>query len=99
MTDKDNNPPLSELQQKAIKFLSTKWTENGGKCEVCGNRQWMIQEHIITPIVLQDNSIQLGGTSYPQIMAICSTCSNTKYFNAGIMGLIEKKESGEKDAK
>jgi hypothetical protein len=99
MSENKTNPPLSELQQKAIKFLETRWLQNERKCEICGHKHWVIQEHIVTPIVLQNNSLQLGGISYPQVMAVCSNCTNTKYFNAVMMGLIEKKEDGEKDAK
>ena len=95
MTENNNNPPLSELQQKAIEFLGTKWLENERKCEVCGYKHWVIQQHLVTPIILQNNSLQLGGTSYPQIMAICSNCTNTKYFNAALMGLMKKEDGGQ----
>jgi len=84
MSENKTNPPNSEIQQKAIKFLETKWTENDKKCEVCGKNHWTIQEHVATPIVLQNNTLQLGGISYPQIMAICNNCGNTKYFNCKI---------------
>lgn len=97
MNDANNNKPSSELQQKAIKFLETKWQENKRKCEVCGHEHWVIQHHLVTPIILENNSLQLGGISYPQIMAICSNCTNTKYFNATLMGLMSKEDGGLQD--
>ncbi len=100
MTDENKtNPPLSEIQQKALKFLEKKWTGNGKKCEICGGNHWAVQEHSVTPIILKDGGLQLGGNAYPQVMVVCQSCSNTKYFNTVIMDAIEKKENGVKNAK
>lgn len=99
MSERDDSRPLSELQQKVINFLEAKWQENKRKCEVCGHEHWTIQQHLVTPIILENNSLQLGGISYPQVMAICSNCTNTKYFNAASMGLMNEKEGEKKDGK
>ncbi len=96
MSEQNNNPPLSELQQKAIEWLQKK-TNNKMGCETCGSSHWSVQDHIVTPIVLQNNSIQLGGVSYPQAMVICNNCGNTKYYNAVMMGLVQgtKQDGGD----
>jgi hypothetical protein len=48
-----------------------------------------------------DKGLVLGGSTYPQIMAVCNSCGNTKYFNAVIAGLVSSttKKEGEQDAK
>jgi hypothetical protein len=100
MSENNNNPPLSEIQQKAIKFLEKKWPKEKQICEVCGGGNWSIQEHSVTPIILKNGGFQLGGNAYPQVMVVCGNCSNTKYFNTVIMDAIEKEQNGGgKDAK
>lgn len=98
MSNKKDNSLDKENQLKAIEWLEKKW-KNDKKCEVCGESKWTIQEHIVTPIVLQNNSIQLGGVSYPQIMSICNNCTNTKYFNFAMINRIMEKKDGDKDGK
>ena len=100
MTDENKtNPPSSEIQQKAIKFLEKKWPKEKQICEVCGGNHWIIQQHLVTPILIENNGLNIGGTAYPQVMAVCGNCSNTKYFNTVIMDAIEKLETGGSNAK
>jgi len=70
MTDNNDNDKQSqdkqlniEQQRKAIEWLKTKTISKG--CEVCGKSDWIVPEHIVTPMVMKGNNINLGGSSYP----------------------------------
>jgi hypothetical protein len=93
MSEQNNNPPLSELQQKAINWINKKSLNKG--CEVCGQNHWGVSTDVVTPIVLKNNSFQLGGTSYPSVVVICNNCGNTKFINAVLAGLIDTTEKDE----
>jgi hypothetical protein len=101
MSEDNNNSPDGELQQKAIQWLSKKWPIEKRNCDVCGHMNWQIQPFIVTPLILKDGIIQIMGhvTTHPQVMAICTNCTNTKYFNAALMGIAEKKKDGGQDGK
>lgn len=80
---------MSDYKEKALIWLEDKWKSEKRVCDICGSNNWFYSEDITTPIVLQNQSINLGGNSYPQLMAICMGCGNTKYFNVGIMNILE----------
>ena len=95
---KDNNNSLSkENQQKALNWLNNKWPQHKRECDICGSKDWQLTEHLVSPLVFHNGGFQLGGMSYPCVSVICKNCANTKYLNAVMMGLIEKKESEKKD--
>ncbi len=42
------------------------------------------------PMPFVGGGLIVGGPTYPQVMIVCTVCGNTKYFNAVIMGVVEK---------
>lgn len=58
-------------------------------CPVCNNPDWIIADHVVQPITSASNLI-IGGEGYPQIMLVSKQCGYTIYFNAVMIGIIEK---------
>lgn len=80
-----------ELQEKALSWINSKWPIK--KCEVCQSQIWEMSDFIVAAPRFEGGII-IGGTIAPHVMVMCKNCSNTKFFNAVVMGLIEnKKES------
>ena len=90
-----------EQQKSALEKLESVWKKDISgqrKCEICGTGNWTVSQDLITPIVMsQGGGINLGGTSYPQIQVICTTCGNTKYFNAVVLKIHEPEKKEEKN--
>ena len=78
---------LTEDQKnRAVAWVEKK--TNSSPCYSCGKRSFLITDHLVTPIVIgQNNSMSIGGTSYPQFMVVCANCGNTTYYNAVISGI------------
>ncbi len=74
-------------KQKILSWLEQKWPKDKRNCEICNGTQWSISEDIIAPLIIENNNVNIGGKTYPQIMVICSSCANTKYFNVAAMGI------------
>ena len=90
------NPPSSEIQQKAIKWLSEK-KQNKGRCEVCGQSHWFVPDQIVAHVNREGGSLQIGGGySYPHFLNICTNCGNTKFINAMLSGVVESSKKEEK---
>lgn len=88
----DKNGRLSkEDVEKVIKWFKKHWTQPA-KCDVCGKFEWTIGKTIIAPMNIVNSEVKITGQLYPQILVLCKHCGNTKYFNAIIMGLVEKNE-------
>lgn len=76
-------------QDKALEWLKLKWPHANQTCEICHFKTWTIAEDLVMPMPFSGNNITFGGSTYPQLMVICSNCGNTKYFNAVIAKLVE----------
>ena len=94
---KNNNKNYfsQEKQEKTIKWIEDKWKHK--ECEVCKHNNWIIQDFLSVPPRFE-GSISIGGNISPNVTLICKNCGNTKFFNAGIIGLLDSKK-GEEDAK
>lgn len=80
-----------EQKQKIVDWLKHRNAPRA--CSVCGANDWNLAAHLVVPSTwMPDGGISLGGVSYPQAMLLCKNCSHTIYFNAVIMGVLEKKE-------
>lgn len=81
-----------------LKHLNEKWKNK--ICECCGQTSWNVPEDLVMPMLFIGGGITIGGVQYPQGMAVCTNCGNTKYFNAIIAGIVpaEEKKDGGKDA-
>ena len=93
MTDDKQKSSLSKEQvDRAIVWLREK--SKGGKqvCEVCGNDDWLILDSIVAPANIIRHQYTIGGDVVPQFMTMCTNCANTKYFNAIMSGVFEKKK-------
>jgi hypothetical protein len=80
----------SEKQEQVLKWLEEKWTNR--TCECCGNTSWSVTDFLVAPPRYEDG-FRFGGKIAPQITAVCNQCGNTKFFNAVMMGLIDRKNT------
>lgn len=85
----DSNFFDDKRQQKALKWLEEKWPKAKRQCEICGNEHWTLAGDLITPLAFSAGNINLGGNSYPSVLLLCSSCGNSKVFNAVIMKILE----------
>jgi hypothetical protein len=80
-------------KQKILNWLEQKWPKDKRNCEICSTNRWSISEDIVAPIIVEENNnLNIGGKTYPQIMLICSYCGNTKYFNVALMNILKSEK-------
>ena len=93
---KENKEPFfnHEMQKKAVEWLNKKWLNK--KCECCGNNNWDTADFLVAPLRFE-GSMTIGGKIMPQVVATCSNCGNTKYFNAVMMNILVKERKDEND--
>ena len=83
----DFNGILSpEDREKIHAWYKEKCTNTA--CPVCKNRNWVLADHIIVPMIYSGIGMTMEATGYPQIMIVCQNCSLTLFFNAAKLGLI-----------
>ena len=81
-----------EKQEKARKWLETRWRKR--ECECCGHNNWLVADFLcVAPRF--EGGISIGGSVAPQLMVTCINCSNTKFFNAVMMGVVKGKEGND----
>lgn len=83
-----------DIKLKITNWLEQKWPKEKRNCEICNQTQWSVSEDIVVPLKMENNGVNLGGKVYPQIMVICSSCANTKYFNVAVMGIKQGEYNG-----
>jgi hypothetical protein len=67
---------------------------NAGVCPQCKSNQWLIADHLVQPVTLKGNTMQLGQSiGYPQVMLISEPCGLTWFFNAVLCGIVTPDES------
>ncbi len=74
-----------EQEELAIKWVKEKALNL--KCECCKNEGWLVAGDIVYPMNFENTNSKI----FPQFMAICDNCGNTKYFNA-IMSKVFKEK-------
>lgn len=79
---------LTQAEKETVKNWLLKW--NMAPCPICGQRNWMIADHLVQPITIGPNrSLQLSGTGYPQVMVISNDCGYTRFLNAVVIGIVK----------
>ena len=92
----DNNKKdyfSQEKQEKAQKWLNEKWKNR--VCEICGHNDWIILDFLSNEIRYEGGSLTIGGKIAPNVSVVCKHCGNTKFFNAGIIGLLNQNKEEE----
>ena len=90
----EKKPFFDEVKrERTLLFLNEKWKNK--ICECCGASSWTLAADIVSTPIMQE-SLVLGGPTYPYVIATCLNCSNTKFFNAVIAGALEQKAENEK---
>lgn len=89
LPDKDGK--LSKEEAATVQdWIIERW-KGPSTCLVCESNQWTMGEHMVAPIKMTDGGgIVVGGSSYPQVMLVCSNCGYTLYFNAPLIGITTK---------
>lgn len=95
MTDREGRLTTEE-KASLLEQLNSK-TRNVN-CEVCGENNWMVADHLVTNVRFGAGSVRMGGAVYPQVALVCSNCSFVRYHMAiplGITGEAEEVEPEE----
>lgn len=71
---------INKIEDKVRKNL------NETNCEVCGNKNWLLQDSILylQKLVSDDEAV-------PIVSFSCDNCGNAKMFNAFTLGLLPSK--------
>lgn len=85
----NNKEPFFSKEQVSSR-LDILW-KGHKKCEICNTQKWVIADELINLMPYKGGNLVIGGASYPKIMAICTTCGNTKLFNAMVLDALHKK--------
>lgn len=97
MADKPNK--LTQAQKDAaVAFINERWAGDKA-CPVCLTAKWSLSDHTVTPLNVTGNVIHGSGVTYPMVMAVCTNCGNTRFFNAVLMGILDMswQEEAEKE--
>lgn len=87
----DQTGKLSKSEKnKALAWLNER-TEAAPTCWVCNTQNWTLADHVVSPPMFGKGLI-LGGVAYPHILLVCRQCAHTVFFNAMVMGVIDKEE-------
>ncbi len=64
------------------------------KCPVCGDNNWQVSQHFVSPVVVSPESgqVSLQGAVYPQILLTSAKCGYTMLFNAVMARALPKSE-------
>lgn len=86
-----------EQKQKTIELLKIKWkdanNESIGHCSICGVKNWQLSSDIIGCVTSINGAINFNPYNfYPMILLICQSCGYSLFFNALILGLIDKED-------
>jgi hypothetical protein len=94
----DTNGKLTaEEKRRATDRINHLWKEENRACPICGDRTWILGDHLVQPLTLgPDGDVLLGGVGYPQVMVISPNCGYTMFLNAVILGIAESSENIEK---
>lgn len=78
-------------QQKVLESLSFLKER---KCDLCGSSELLLNDRIFELREFQGGSLVLGGESavFPVIAVSCRKCGNTYFFNAILLGILDKKD-------
>lgn len=75
-------------------WLTARWVTSKN-CHICDHNEWIVADDLISPALLAEGGVSLGGTVYPQFMVICKNCGHTHYFNATVTRLGVGSDSGD----
>lgn len=84
-----------DQQQKILKKLESFFNT---PCS-CSGKNWLLSDSIFELREFNQGALILGGESssvFPVIAVTCGSCGNTHFFNAILLGLIEKKDGPKK---
>lgn len=71
-----------EMKEKAVHFLEK--ISPDAVCSYCQGDVWEIAEEIFITETITDS-----GLAHPYVVIMCKKCTNTKFFNAIAMGILE----------
>lgn len=61
-------------------------------CSICHQSKWEIADGVFVSRDQAHIAKLGGGTVIPSIVVICLNCGNTLFFNAIVLGIVQKKE-------
>ena len=86
MPDKDLK--LTQEEKKEIADWISKRAPDL-RCSVCGQKHFVLADHVIAGFIHSGGGLALGGATYPQVMVICTNCGHTIQFNAVVIGALK----------
>jgi len=82
---------IGEEQKKiALEKLSSFFRSS---CPICAGNEWILNDTVFELREFSGGGLVIGGEAssiYPVIAVACKTCGHTHYFNAILLGVIQK---------
>ncbi|MBI1924437.1 hypothetical protein HYR99_09315 [Candidatus Poribacteria bacterium] len=77
-------------EDKIIQSLMATWEQQ--KCPICHLQKWVISDTVYELREFAGGKWLTGAAVAPVVIAICTNCGNTLFFNAIHLGIIEPTE-------
>jgi hypothetical protein len=77
---------MMKVDPKKVETWLSQKVPDGFRCECCGGTDWKLAPPIGAVPLVSKGSIDIDGASYLFVVATCKNCTNTKLFNAALMG-------------
>lgn len=84
-----------KLNEKQKKIAGEKLSVFFSKpCEVCSGKEWVLNDTIFELREFEKGKLIIGVESsiFPVLAVTCKSCGRTYFFNAILLGLIEKED-------
>ena len=87
MSEENTQPLPGAMEQADLDKIAEKLNQRiaSARCEVCSTGRYSIAPHSVSPMIVQNGSVMLGGASYPQAMLVCDHCGNTRFHNLMVL--------------
>lgn len=84
-----------QLTEEKLEVVLKKLDEDskgGITCPVCGTKLWAVNKTIMELREFNNGDLSVGANTsvMPLITLTCSECSNTMFFNAIMLGVVDK---------
>lgn len=81
-----------ENQVKIKDWLDIHW-KKPRVCDLCRNTSWFISDKLATLNTADTaGNFVLGSGSFPLVVLVCTSCGNSKFVNAVVLGLMPDPE-------
>ncbi len=89
MTPQADDHDADAFVARAAEALEKRGFSEGMRCDVCGQSDWAVGQHLLAPPALADGvPLVTTATVYPLLLLLCTHCGHAHFFSALHLGLV-----------